>query len=91
MLLSISEKTFITAIYGKTSNSIESITQNKIEDRKTYALLSAGYTQNIFQFSSPCIIRFLMDVAPDSIEDLIAAGALYRPATAVRKPKRRKY
>jgi DNA polymerase-3 subunit alpha len=66
--------------YGR-DYTIESITQNEIEDKKPYALLSAGHTQNIFQFSSPGITRFLTDVAPGCIEDLIAAGALYRPAT----------
>jgi DNA polymerase-3 subunit alpha len=66
--------------YGK-NYTVESITQNETGDRKTYALLSAGYTQNIFQFSARGITRFIMDVAPENIEDLIAVNALYRPAT----------
>ena len=66
--------------YGK-GLSIEHIVQNELEDHKTYDLLSAGYTQNVFQFSSSGITRFIMDVQPDCIEDLIAINALYRPAT----------
>lgn len=61
--------------------SIERITQEMLEDDKTYRLLAEGNTQNIFQFSSPGITRFIQDVRPKCIEDLIAINALYRPAT----------
>lgn len=61
--------------------SVEHITQKETEDSKTYALLSLGYTQNVFQFASRGITRFIMDVQPDCVEDLIAINALYRPAT----------
>lgn len=66
--------------YGQ-SLSIERITDRELEDEKTYRLLSEGNTQNVFQFSSPGITRFIQDVRPDCIEDLIAINALYRPAT----------
>lgn len=66
--------------YGQ-SLSIERIIGRELEDEKTYRLLSEGSTQNIFQFSSPGITRFIQDVRPDCIEDLIAINALYRPAT----------
>lgn len=52
-----------------------------LEDDKTYRLLAEGNTQNVFQFSSPGITRFIQDVRPKCIEDLIAINALYRPAT----------
>lgn len=61
--------------------TIERITQNEINDSKTYSLLSQGYTQKVFQFASRGISRFIMDVRPDCIEDLIAINALFRPAT----------
>lgn len=61
--------------------SIESITQNELNDPKTYKILSDGYTQNVFQFASRGITKFIMEVKPDNIEDLIAINALYRPAT----------
>lgn len=66
--------------YGQ-SLSIERITGRELEDAKTYRLLSEGNTQNVFQFSSPGITRFIQDVRPDCIEDMIAINALYRPAT----------
>lgn len=61
--------------------TIESITQDEIGDPNTYKILSDGYTQNVFQFSSRGITKFIMEVMPDNIEDLIAINALYRPAT----------
>ena len=61
--------------------TIGRITQDMLEDGKTYRLLSDGNTQNVFQFSSPGITRFIQDVQPECIEDLIAINALYRPAT----------
>lgn len=70
----------VNQTYGK-NYTIENITQEQIDDAKTYRLLSEGYTQNVFQFASRGITRFIMDVRPDCIEDLIAINALYRPAT----------
>lgn len=64
-----------------TNYNIEYITEHELEDTKTYSLLSEGFTQNVFQFSSRGITKFIMDVQPDCIEDLIAINALYRPAT----------
>ena len=61
--------------------TIGRITQDMLEDGKTYRLLSDGNTQNVFQFSSPGITRFIPDVQPECIADLIAINALYRPAT----------
>lgn len=70
----------VNRTYGK-SFTLESITREELDDPKTYSLLSEGYTQNVFQFSSRGITKFIMDVRPDCIEDLIVINALYRPAT----------
>ncbi|MBO5900800.1 MAG: DNA polymerase III subunit alpha [Alistipes sp.] len=61
--------------------TIEMITSEMLDDEKTYRILSEGNTQNVFQFSSPGITRFIQDVQPNCIEDLIAINALFRPAT----------
>jgi len=61
--------------------TIEKITGEMLDDEKTYRILSEGNTQNVFQFSSPGITRFIQDVQPNCIEDLIAINALFRPAT----------
>lgn len=61
--------------------SFDEIVKGPLDDSRSYELLSQGYTQNVFQFSSRGITKFIMDVRPDCIEDLIAINALYRPAT----------
>lgn len=70
----------VNQTYSK-NYTIESITEDEVNDCKTYKILSQGHTQNVFQFASRGITKFIMDVQPDCIEDLIAINALYRPAT----------
>ena len=48
-------------------------------DKKTYALMTRGDTLGVFQFESAGMISALKSLKPDTIEDLIALGALYRP------------
>lgn len=61
--------------------SMEQIATSDMDCQKVYEILGQGYTQNVFQFSSKGITKFLMEMAPTCIGDLIAANALYRPAT----------
>jgi DNA polymerase-3 subunit alpha len=61
--------------------TFQSIVQSNLADPKVYSLLQKGYTQNVFQFSSKGMTKFLVSMKPDKIEDLIAANALFRPAT----------
>lgn len=64
-----------------TDITFQNIVQSKLDDPKVYQLLQKGYTQNVFQFSSKGMTKFLVSMQPDKIEDLIAANALFRPAT----------
>lgn len=66
--------------YG-TNLSLESLATGSLDDEKVYNLLGKGYTQNVFQFGSKGITKFLIELKPNCIDDLIAANALYRPAT----------
>lgn len=66
-------------VYGS-DVSFDEIVKGDLNDTKTYGILSKGYTQNVFQFSSRGMTKFLMDMRPECIEDLTAAAALYRPA-----------
>lgn len=61
--------------------TFKGLVRSGLDDEKTYRILSKGYTQNVFQFSSSGMTKFLMDMQPNCINDLIAANALYRPAT----------
>lgn len=86
-VLSTKELTKLSAVISLVNENygmnltIEKIITDYTDDKKTYRLLAEGNTQNVFQFSSPGITRFIQDVHPTCIEDLIAINALYRPAT----------
>lgn len=68
------------AQYG-TDLSLEKLARSNCDDTKVFELLCKGYTQNVFQMSSRGMTKFLMELQPQNIEDLIAANALFRPAT----------
>lgn len=85
--LGIKELSKLQAVI-KTSNSeygtnltFQGIVQGGLDDQKVYSLLQQGYTQNVFQFSSKGMTKFLVSMKPSKIDDLIAANALFRPAT----------
>ncbi|MBQ2573499.1 MAG: DNA polymerase III subunit alpha, partial [Bacteroidales bacterium] len=50
-----------------------------IDDKETYKIFCAGKTIGIFQFESPGMQKYLRELQPSVIEDLIAMNALYRP------------
>ncbi len=50
-----------------------------LEDTKTYELYQKGDTVGTFQFESEGMRKYLQDLKPSNIEDLIAMNALYRP------------
>ncbi|HEX2974557.1 MAG TPA: DNA polymerase III subunit alpha [Bacteroidales bacterium] len=50
-----------------------------LDDKKTFELFSRGETTAIFQFESTGMKRYLRELEPNRLEDLIAMNALYRP------------
>jgi len=50
-----------------------------LEDKKTFEMLSKGRSSGVFQFESLGMKDYLSKMKPDSIDDIIALGALYRP------------
>lgn len=50
-----------------------------LDDKKTYELFQRGETTATFQFESPGMQKYLRQLKPDKLEDLIAMNALYRP------------
>lgn len=50
-----------------------------LDDLETYALFGRGDTSGIFQFESEGMKKYLRDLKPSRLEDLIAMNALYRP------------
>jgi len=49
------------------------------DDAATFKMLSEGHSEAVFQFESQGMQKILKDAKPESIEDLIALNALYRP------------
>ncbi len=50
-----------------------------IDDKKAYKLMAEGKTTGIFQFESSGMKRYLKELKPTEIDDLIAMNSLYRP------------
>ncbi len=49
------------------------------DDRATFDLFGRGETIGVFQFESAGMREYLIKLRPDTIEDIIAMNALYRP------------
>jgi DNA-directed DNA polymerase III PolC len=49
------------------------------QDPKTFKLLSAGHTFGVFQLGSSGMTRYLKELKPETIFDIMAMIALYRP------------
>jgi len=65
----------IHAVHGK-SLDIESI---PLDDKKAFSLLQEGRTVGIFQLESGGMQRYLKQLRPTNIEEVIAMVSLYRP------------
>ncbi|HEX6977493.1 MAG TPA: DNA polymerase III subunit alpha [Patescibacteria group bacterium] len=50
-----------------------------LDDKKTFEMLARGETMGVFQLSGSGMTRYLKDLKPNKIEDLMAMVALYRP------------
>lgn len=50
-----------------------------LNDQKVYRLIASGDTLGIFQFESGGMRRLLQDLKPGSLNDIMAANALFRP------------
>ena len=50
-----------------------------LDDEKSFKLFQDGETTGVFQFESSGMKRYLKDLKPNNLEDIIAMVALYRP------------
>ncbi len=57
------------------------------DDKETYALISSGRTDGLFQLESEGMKQLLSDMKPESITDIMVAIALYRPGPMDSIPK----
>jgi DNA polymerase-3 subunit alpha len=51
----------------------------RLDDKKTFAMLARGETMGVFQFAGGGMTKYLKDLKPNRVEDLMAMVALYRP------------
>jgi DNA polymerase III subunit alpha len=63
----------------RTADPAFSIDAIPLDDAKTYAQLSSGLTTGVFQLESAGMRRYIAELKPTCIEDVIAMVALYRP------------
>ncbi len=55
------------------------ITNLPLSDKKTFELLQRGETAGVFQLESSGMTRYLKDLKPTELEDIIVMISLYRP------------
>lgn len=74
------------SILGKAIEIVEKTTGEKVDvynlpldDAKTFEMLSRGETEGTFQLSGSGMTRWLKDLKPSTIDDIMAMVALYRP------------
>ena len=60
--------------------------QLPLDDKSTYEMLARGDAGGVFQFEGQGFRDLMRQMRPDRFEDLIAAGALYRPGPMANIP-----
>lgn len=63
----------------KTTGEKVDISKISLHDKKTFALLQKAQTTGVFQLESSGMRRYLRELKPTELEDIIAMVALYRP------------
>ncbi|HKB88676.1 MAG TPA: DNA polymerase III subunit alpha [Patescibacteria group bacterium] len=53
--------------------------QLPLDDKKTFEMLARGETMGVFQFAGGGMTKYLKELKPNRVEDLMAMVALYRP------------
>ncbi|MFA6184068.1 MAG: DNA polymerase III subunit alpha [Parcubacteria group bacterium] len=66
-------------IIEKTKGVKINIDDIPLDDEATYKLLQAAHTTGVFQLESSGMKRYLKQLKPNNLEDVIAMVALYRP------------
>ncbi|HSD98428.1 MAG TPA: DNA polymerase III subunit alpha [Patescibacteria group bacterium] len=71
----------------QTRNIDINISTVPLDDERTYNLLASGETTGIFQLESAGMRRYIKDLKPTAIYDLMAMVALYRPGPMANIPE----
>ena len=88
------------SILGRSVEIVEATTGDKVDiyslpldDTLTFEMLARGETMGVFQLSGSGMTKWLKDLKPNRIEDIMAMVALYRPGPMESIPEyiKRKY
>ena len=71
----------------KESRGIDVEFDKDMKEPKVYKLWAEGKTVGIFQFESAGMTKFMKELKPDSLEDIIAGVSLYRPGPMDQIPR----
>ncbi len=80
----IDEALSIIEASGKKRPDMETI---PMDEPGVYAMLSRGETEGVFQLESAGMKRFIKELKPQSLEDVIAGISLYRPGPMDQIPR----
>ncbi len=82
------------SILGAARDLIEKSRGNKIDlaqlpinDKKTYTMLSRGETMGVFQLGGSGMTKWLMELKPNRLEDIMVMIALFRPGPMANIPE----
>jgi len=80
-------------IVKKTTGDVIDIYNLPLDDTKTFEMLARGETMGTFQLAGSGMTRWVKELKPNRIEDIMAMVALYRPGPMESIPEyiRRKY
>jgi len=74
-------------IVGNTRKKEINIHEIPLNDSKTFDMLSDGATMGVFQLSGSGITRYIKELKPTRVEDLMVMVALYRPGPMAQIPE----
>jgi DNA polymerase-3 subunit alpha len=76
----------IEIIHETTGKAID-LHKIPLNDEKTFAMLSRGETMGVFQLAGGGMTKYLTELKPERVEDLMAMVALYRPGPMAQIPE----
>lgn len=82
------------SILGSSVDIIEKLTGKRVDirsipfdDKKTFEMLAQGETMGVFQLGGSGMTKYLKELKPTRVEDLMAMVALYRPGPISQIPE----
>ncbi len=71
----------------KTKNIDINLRKLPLDDKKTFSMLSRGDTMGVFQLSGEGMTKWLKELKPTRVDDIMAMVALYRPGPMAMIPE----